>query len=189
MCGGGAAASEHRPAGCFYRTKKSQNGGLLGPYRRPRALSLNGDTVDNMPAGKEQKGETRSMGRSAKRTKAAAASVTEVKQGGQGRVKDSSRDKRLARNRSGPTGQGRVKDKGNDRRLAENRPGPTGQGRVKNPKQDKRLSANREGPTGQGRVKDPKHDRRLSENRAGPTGQGRVKDPSRDKRLRDNRTP
>ncbi len=141
-----------------------------------------------MSAGTEE-----DRGKTARRTskKAAAmnsASNAKLKQGGQGRVKDPARDKRLAQNRTGPTGQGRVKDTASDRRLAQNRSGPTGQGRVKNPDQDRRLSVNREGPTGQGRVKDPEHDRRLSENRTGPTGQGRVKNPERDKRLRDNRT-
>ncbi len=111
----------------------------------------------------------------------------DTKIGGQGRVKDPARDRRLAQNRKGPTGQGQVRDPRKDRRLAENRPGPTGQGTVRNPGADRRLSANRPGPTGQGRVKDPERDRRLSENRAGPTGQGRVKDPARDRRLRDNR--
>ncbi len=141
-----------------------------------------------MSAGKKEDGGKAAKRTATKSASMATATISEVKQGGQGRVKDPGRDKRLARNRHGPTGQGRVKDRGSDRRLAQNRPGPTGQGRVKNPKEDRRLSANREGPTGQGRVKDPKHDRRLSENRPGPTGQGRVKDPARDKRLRDNRS-
>ena len=138
--------------------------------------------------GKKEMAAKPAKGKSKKAAAMSSASNAQVKQGGQGRVKDSSRDKRLAANRTGPTGQGRVKDLSRDKRLAQNRPGPTGQGRVKNPEQDKRLSVNREGPTGQGRVKDPTHDRRLSENRPGPTGQGRVKNPTRDKRLRDNRT-
>jgi hypothetical protein len=112
-----------------------------------------------------------------------------VKHGGQGRVKDPARDRRLAGNRNGPTGQGQVLDPEHDRRLAQNRRGPTGQGRVKDPQNDRRLSENRDGPTGQGRVKDPEHDRRLSGNRQGPTGQGRVKNPLQDRRLRDNRRP
>jgi hypothetical protein len=87
----------------------------------------------------------------------------------QGRVKDPTRDRRLAHNRSGPTGQGRVKHEERDRRLAQNRTGPTGQGRVKHPEQDRRLAANREGPTGQGRVKQPENDRRLAGNRSDPT--------------------
>jgi hypothetical protein len=107
--------------------------------------------------------------------------------GGQGRVKDPARDRRLAENRQGPTGQGRVRNPGNDKRLAENRAGPTGQGRVKNPLQDRRLAENRQGPSGQGRVKNPEADRRLSENREGPTGQGRVKDPETDRRLKENK--
>jgi len=107
--------------------------------------------------------------------------------GKQGRVKDPTRDRRLAQNRSGPTGQGRVKHEDRDRRLSKNRPGPTGQGKVKNPEQDRRLAVNREGPTGQGRVKEPEKDRRLAINRRGSTGQGQVKDRERDRRLQENR--
>ena len=150
--------------------------------------STNGALDNSMSSGSEENGGKIAKGKSRKAVTMNSASNAQIKQGGQGRVKDPSRDKRLAANRSGPTGQGRVKDNARDKRLAQNRPGPTGQGRVKNPENDRRLSVNREGPTGQGRVKDPTHDRRLSENRPGPTGQGRVKNPSRDKRLRDNRT-
>jgi hypothetical protein len=154
-----------------------------------RALTsgLNGDVGTRMSAGKKKDGGKTAQRMSTRSTAMRTASAPEVMQGGQGRVKDAQRDKRLAQNRMGPTGQGRVKDISSDKRLARNRPGPTGQGRVKNPTEDRRLSANRQGPTGQGRVKDPEHDRRLSENRPGPTGQGRVKNPARDRRLRDNR--
>ena len=86
-----------------------------------------------MSAGKEEEGGKSAKRMSSKPAAMPAAAVTDVKPGGQGRVKDPSKDKRLARNRLGPTGQGRVKDKSNDRRLAVNRPGPTGQGRVKIP--------------------------------------------------------
>src|SRR3974377_1488746 len=67
-------------------------------------------------------------------TSVSSTTMAEIKPGGQGRVKDPSRDKRLARNRLGPTGQGRVKDRLSDKRLAQKRPGPTGQGRAKKPK-------------------------------------------------------
>ena len=50
----------------------------------------------------------------------AVNSGSEVTSGGQGRVKDPARDRRLAQNREGPTGQGRVKDEKSDRRLAVN---------------------------------------------------------------------
>lgn len=84
--------------------------------------------------------------------------------GKQGRVRDPSRDRRLAVNRSGPTGQG-ARRRNNDKRLASVRGKPTGQGYVKNPLKDKRLAANRNGPSGQGRVKNPLTDKRLSENK------------------------
>ncbi len=161
--------------------RKADRFGISLPQKRRPGIPA-------MSAGNEGDGGKTAKGKSRKAAAMNSASNAKVKQGGQGRVKDPSRDRRLAANRTGPTGQGRVKDSGRDKRLAQNRPGPTGQGRVKNPDQDRRLSVNREGPTGQGRVKDPKHDRRLSENRPGPTGQGRVKNPTRDKRLRDNRT-
>ena len=50
-----------------------------------------------------------------------AASLSAVKQRGQGRVKDPSRYRRIAENRKGPTGQGQVKDQANDKRLAKNK--------------------------------------------------------------------
>ena len=75
-----------------------------------------------MSAGKEEDGVRDAKRMRTKATPMTTATVTEVKPGGQGRVKDPSRDKRLARNRVGPTGQGRVKNKGSDKRLAQNRP-------------------------------------------------------------------
>lgn len=62
-----------------------------------------------------------------------AETISDVMPGRQGRVKDSSRDRRLAINRKGPTGQGRVKDPKHDGRLSENRPRPLGLGLVKDP--------------------------------------------------------
>ena len=86
------------------------------------------------------------------------------KKGGQGRVKNPEKDRRIAANRSFmPTGQGKcIRD--DDRRLAVVRGQSTGQGAVLRD-DDKRLSANRQGPTGQGAVKRAT-DKRLRENRA-----------------------
>ncbi len=166
--------------------------GISNCQKRETALpgrenQMDGDVGPRMSAGKKKERGKAARNMNPKLAAMSSVSSAEMKQGGQGRVKDPSQDKRLAQNRVGPTGQGRVKNMASDKRLAKNRQGPTGQGRVKNPQGDRRLSANREGPTGQGRVKDPLHDRRLSENRPGPTGQGRVKNPAQDKRLRDNR--
>src|SRR5579883_2174334 len=94
-----------------------------------------GKTVQHMPRSTLVKSSGSAsgarQGTSVKRS--AAHAPMEVVRGGQGRVKDPAHDRRLARNRPGPTGQGRVKDAARDKRLAKNRPGPTGQGRVKNP--------------------------------------------------------
>src|SRR5208337_3460255 len=113
-----------------------KNARCCAPYCSYSDLSPTrmGDVEPTMSAGKEEDGVRNAKRMSTKATTMATPAVSEVKPGGQGRVKDPSRDKRLARNRVGPTGQGRVKDKASDRRLAANRPGPTGQGRVKNPK-------------------------------------------------------
>ena len=73
-----------------------------------------------MSAGTEEGGGKTVKGKSKKAAAMNSASNAKVKQGGQGRVKDPSHDKRLAANRSGPTGQGRVKDTDHDRRLAQN---------------------------------------------------------------------
>lgn len=73
-----------------------------------------------MSAGKEEDGGETARRMNRKAAAVNSASNAQVKQGGQGRVKDPLRDKRLAQNRAGPTGQGRVKDTANDRRLAQN---------------------------------------------------------------------